>query len=251
MVVGDGRFADTMTPKDEKDYTRAWVSALLEDDKKRAILKQFNEKDTKGFSWVKAVGYTSMRVVVSEEQPDLVGKHISELAAELGKSEFDVIADLVTDPGLNINITLGSVAPDNVRNFLKQPWNMVSSDGAWSDLGDLVIAHPRSTGTYPRILGKYVRQEGLLDLSEAIYKMSTFPANFLGLGKRGYIREGYTADIAIFKPDQIIDKSDWVHPERLSVGMVHVIVGGALALQDGKITGKMTGQYINHRALTH
>jgi len=89
-----------MVPKDEKNYTREWVAALLNDPEKRSFLKRFNEKGTESFSWAKAVGYTSMRVVVSAEQPDLVGKHISELAQGLDKSEFDVIADMITNPEL-------------------------------------------------------------------------------------------------------------------------------------------------------
>ena len=237
---------EDMMPKEAKDHNRSWVATLLKDPAKRAFLKQFNEQDTKGFSWARAVGYTSMRVVVSVEQPDLVGKHISELAEELGKSEFAVIADMITDPGLTINITLGSVLEENVQAFLKQPWNMVSSDGAWSDIGEMAIAHPRSTGSYPRVLGRYVREQGLLDLSEAIYKMSTLPAEFLSLGKRGHIQEGYVADIAIFDPEKIIDRSDWVHPERMSTGMIHVLVGGKFALRAEKITGAMVGQFVRH-----
>lgn len=237
---------EDMQPKQEKDYSRKWVAALLIDPVKRAYLKKFNEVDTEGFSWVKAVGYTSMRVVVSEEQKDLIGKHISELATELNKSEFDVIADMVTNPKLNINITLGSVEEDNVRKLLVQPWNMVSSDGAYSDTGGLAISHPRSTGSYPRVLGRYVRDEGLLDFSEAIYKIATFPSNFIGLGNRGYIKEGYIADITIFDPKTIIDRSDWVHPERLSEGVSYVIIDGKFALKEGKMTSTMVGRFIPH-----
>jgi len=141
---------------------------------------------------------------------------------------------------------LGSVLEENVRALITQPWNMISSDGVWSEGEEMIISHPRSTGSFPRILGKYVRQEGLLDLPEAIYKMSAFPADFLGLGKRGYIREGYVADIAIFDPDTIIDRSDWVHPERLSTGMVHVLINGKLALQNEKMKKSMTGKFIKH-----
>ena len=235
-----------LMPEDEKELSRDWIASLLNDSKSRMKLRQFNETEKDNFSWAKAVGYFSMRVVVSKEQPDLVGKHISELAIELNKSEFDVIADMVTDPNLNINITLGSVLEENVRQFLRQPWNMISSDGEWSKASSDKVSHPRSTGSFPRVLGRYVRNEGLLDLSEAVYKMSAFPANFLGLGKRGYIREGYIADIAIFDSNTISDKSDWVHPERLSVGMKYVLVNGKLALDNSVMTDKMSGQFVKH-----
>jgi len=236
-----------MMPEGEVKPSRTWVASLLNDPRKRAQLDRFNNKETTGFSWAKAVGYTSMRIVVSDKRPELIGKHISELSQELGKNEFDVIADMITNPELDINITLGSVVEENVRKYLQQPWNMVSSDGAWSDNGDMDIAHPRSTGSFPRVLGKYVRQEGLLDLSEAIYKMSSFPADFLGLEKRGYILKDYIADIAIFDPEKIIDRSDWVHPEKLSDGMIHVLIDGKLVLKNGEMTDRMIGSFVRHK----
>lgn len=237
-----------MRPKDGSKPTHKGVAALLGDPEKREKIRHATEdKKAAGFSWIKAVGYTSMRIVVSDEKLALVGKYFTELAKEQGKSEFDVIADMIIDPTLNVNMVVGSVGAENVRNFLRQPWNMVSSDGAWSDdERTMTIAHPRSTGTYPRILEKYVREEKLLTLPDAIYHMSGFPADFLGLGKRGYIRKGYAADIAIFDPETIAEKSDWVHPERLSEGMVHVLIDGKFVLENAKITKEMPGRFVPH-----
>ena len=238
---------ETMQPKNEKGYNRDFISKLLKEPTKRAQLKIYNEENKEHFSWVKAVGYSSMRIVVSESRPNLVGKHISELAIEWAQSPFDVMSDLITNPKLNINITYGSVLEKNVQNFLMQPWNMISSDGAWSsDSKTMLKTHPRSTGTYPRILGRYVRESGLLDLSEAIFKISAFPAKFLGLGKRGLIKKGYVADITIFDANKVIDQSTWVHPERLSVGIKYVLVNGEIALADGKMTTRMAGRFIKH-----
>lgn len=237
-----------MMPTGSKGLTRGWVAGLLKNSETRKKLKEFNEEASTDFSWVKAVGYTSMRIVVCNEQPELVGTHISELAQARGKDAFDVVADLITNEDVNVNITLGSVAEDNVRQLLVQPWNMISSDGAWSDAaGKNAVSHPRSTGTYPRVLGRYVREEGLLDLSAAIYKMTSFPANFLGLSQRGKIQEGFVADIAIFDPKEIIDQSDWVNPARLSIGMKYVLVNGKLALDNAKMTGEMSGRFLRRQ----
>ena len=238
---------EAMQPANKRDYNRELISNLLKDPAKRAELKKYNETNKDKFTWIKAVGYKSMRIVVSKERPNLVGKHISELASEWSESAFDVMSELIINPELNVNITYGSVLERNVQNFLMQPWNMISSDGAWSsDSKTMLKTHPRSTGTYPGILGRYVRETGLLDLSEAIYKMSAFPAKFLGLGKRGLIKEGYIADITIFDANTIIDRSTWVHPERLSVGVKYVLVNGKFAVADGKMTAKMTGQFVRH-----
>lgn len=232
-----------LQPKDQ-DVDRQWLISLLGDTNRRQELREYNEKGIKGFSWIKAVGYTSMRVIVSEQKPDLIGKHISEIARTRNQAEFDVISDLILDTNLDVNVTLGSTAESDVQNIMIQPWNMISSDGVWGGEG-LGLNHPRSTGTYPKILGHYVRELGILDLENAIYKMSTFPANFIGFGQRGEVKEGFVADLVIFDPNTVRARSDWGHPEHYSEGMVHVLVGGELVLSNGRMTGSLPGKFVS------
>ena len=104
--------------------------------------------------------------------------------------------------------------------------------------------HPRSTGTFPRVLGHYVREKKLLSLTEAIRKMTSFPADFVGLRSRGRLAEGSPADITIFDPETIIDRSTYEEPNLMPEGVVHVFVNGVAVLQDGELTGEAPGIFL-------
>ncbi|MFC3052602.1 N-acyl-D-amino-acid deacylase family protein [Kordiimonas pumila] len=247
MIALPEQFAESQNKDDAygsaKD--RATLKTLLAVQENLPSIAAFNEAGGRGFSWVDAVGYTAMRIVDAPENPELVGKHISELASEWAVSGFEALARIIVNSSQPILMTLGSVEESNVQKLLVQPWNMVSSDGAWADASkELRMHHPRSTGSFPRVVGHYARDLKLMSMEEAIRKMTSFPVAFMGLGKRGIIREGYVADIAIFNPDEIVDRSTWVDPDLMSVGMVDVIVAGKLVLKDGKPTGTASGTFI-------
>ena len=128
-----------------------------------------------------------------------------------------------------------------MRRLMIQPWNMIASDGGYADGSDAPTGHPRGTGTFPRLLGHYVRDEGVLALEEAVRKITTLPADFHGISDRGRIAPGARADIAVFDPRAIIDRSDWDHPQRFAEGVIHVLVNGVPVLRDGEMTGEAPG----------
>jgi len=101
--------------------------------------------------------------------------------------------------------------------------------------------HPRAYGTFPRILGKYVRQDKTLSMEEAIRKMTALPAERVGLSHRGYIREGYAADLVVFDPDSVIDKATYTQPHQYPEGIIHVIVNGKLVVENAKHTSQKPG----------
>lgn len=130
---------------------------------------------------------------------------------------------------------------EEIATALKAPFVMVASDELYN--GDK--GHPRGAGTFPRVLGKYVREENILDLEDALYKMTKFPAEKLQLKTKGQIKLGYDADITIFDPDEIIDQADFIKdPTAPPIGIEHVIVNGVLGICDGKRTKSNAGQYI-------
>jgi N-acyl-D-amino-acid deacylase len=126
---------------------------------------------------------------------------------------------------------------DDVRHLLVQPWLIHCTDGLMG--GE---PHPRTYGTYPKILGHYVRDEGLMSMEEAIRKMTSLPAWRLGLPDRGVIREGAYADITIFNPATVIDSSTFENPRQFPVGIEHVFVNGVHAVRDGRETGNLAGR---------
>ena len=179
---------------------------------------------------------------------------------ELRKYEGWRIADIMKDrqlssPELVIELTLAengqlgkinfSMSEENVAMQLKKPWVVLGSDaGGWDPDSATGLTHPRAYGTYPRVLGKYVRQDSLFTLEEAVRKMSGAVAARLQLRDRGLLREGMYADVAIFDPATVIDRATFEQPHQLSEGVKHVFVNGVAVLSDGRHTGATPGRVV-------
>ena len=223
----------------------AQLKAALGDPDTRALLKEASENGINGgFAWLKATSYTSMRITSSSDYPELVGVYLSEIAEMRGQDPFDAVADLIIGASQPVNLTLGAIKEHDVRRLLVQPWNMTASDGGYADGSESPAGHPRSAGTFPRLLGHYVRDEGVLPLEEAVRKITLLPADFHGMSDRGRLAAGMRADVAIFDPATIIDRSDWDHPQRFSEGVIHVLVNGVPVLRNGEMTGEAPGEVV-------
>jgi N-acyl-D-aspartate/D-glutamate deacylase len=237
-----------VVPRDLRAQARFDLKAALKDGTVRARLKEASENGIDGgFAWLKATGYSSMRITTSPEQPALVGRYLSQLAEERRVDPFDLVADLVVGSTKPIGITLGAIKEDDVRLLMVQPWNMIASDGGYADSKTDAMGHPRSTGTFPRVLGHYVREVKLLSLEEAVRKMTSLPADWSGLRDRGRIAEGQAADLVIFDPRTIADRSTWSEPSKMAVGVRDVLVNGVLVLESGALTGAAPGRYLRAR----
>ncbi len=187
-----------------------------------------------------------------EPNPSFEGKTLAEVAKEMGMSVIDAAIKLVEIAAMEkkgVGIVNFNQSEENVRKIMTKPWVMVGTDGyALKPEGILAkgVAHPRSYGTFPRILGRYVREEKLLILEEAVRKMTSLPANKLGLKDRGIIREGMAADIVIFDPRSIIDRATYMKPHQYPKGIEYVIVNGELVVEKGEHTGKLPGRVLKH-----
>jgi N-acyl-D-amino-acid deacylase len=235
-------------PKDLRGQAGFDLKAALRDPGIRARIKESSENGVDGgFSWLKATGYTSMRVTTSPEQPALVGKYLSELADQRKLERFDLVAELILAATRPIGITLGAIKEADVRALMVQPWNMIASDGGYADAKTATMGHPRSTGTFPRVLGHYVRVVKLFTLEEAVRKMTSLPADWSGLRDRGRIQEGQAADLVIFDSRTIADRSTWSEPSKMAVGVRDVLVNGEFVLRGGELTGKASGRYLRAR----
>lgn len=227
--------------EEEPDFD---LSAALRDPGRRAAIRETSENGVEGgFAWLKATGYSSMRITTSPDYPELVGRYLSVLAEERGVDGFDLVADLYLGADEPVGITLGAIKEADVRELMVQPWNMIASDGAYAD-GETARGHPRGAGTFPRFLGHYVRDEGVLPLEEAVRKITSLPASFHGFGDRGRIAPGQVADIAVFDAERIVDRSTWEEPQRYAEGVVHVLVNGVPVLRDEAMTGEAPGGFV-------
>ncbi|MGH9322417.1 MAG: N-acyl-D-amino-acid deacylase family protein [Vicinamibacteria bacterium] len=220
------------------------LRAALRDPVKRRVLRKTSEQGIDGgFAWLKATGYSHMRITSAPGAPELVGRYLSELAEERKQTGFDLVSELIIESEGPIGITLGAIAEEDVQALLVQSWNMIASDGGYPG-GDPGEGHPRSAGTFPRVLGHYVRELEVLGLEDAVRKMTSLPASNIGLRDRGRLAEGAAADLVVFDPETILDRSTWEEPHRYSEGIRHALVNGVFAIRNEALTGATSGRHL-------
>ena len=137
------------------------------------------------------------------------------------------------------------MSEENVRKKIMLPWVSFDSDaGSYSDISKDFITHPRAFGSFARVLGKYVREEKLITMEEAIRRLTGFPANNLGIKNRGYLKPGYFADVVVFDPELIEDKATFEKPLQFAVGVEDVFVNGVQVLSGSEHTGEYPGRFV-------
>jgi dihydroorotase/N-acyl-D-amino-acid deacylase len=175
------------------------------------------------------------------------GKRLAEIAAEQKKDPLDALFDFILADHAQTGAIFFMMSEDDMRAALRAPFVSICTDsGARATDGPLAgsKSHPRGWGSYPRILGRYVREEHLLSLESAIHKMTGLSARKVGLRERGELREGYFADITIFDPQSVIDRATFEQPNQYPEGIKYVLINGQITVDDGKHTGKLAGQVL-------
>lgn len=174
--------------------------------------------------------------------PDYVGKSISQIAQESSRSPWDVIFDLLAQEGFGCMAVFFMMCEEDISRIMADPWTMVGSDGMPS-LGAGRI-HPRMSGAFPRVLGRYVRERRLLSLEEAVRKMTSLPARIFGLKDKGLLKEGMDADLVLLDPEKIKDRATYQEPYLSPEGICFVMVNGQLVAKGVKLTGSRPGKVI-------
>ena len=177
----------------------------------------------------------------------LTGKTLSEVAAMRGKSPEETAMDLVIEDDSRVGAVYFLMSEDNVRRQIALPWVSFGSDeGSLAPEGVFLKSnpHPRAYGNFARLLGRYVRDEQIIPLSEAIRRLTSLPASNLKLQRRGSLRAGNYADIVVFDPQEIQDHADFANPHRYSTGVLHVFVNGVQVLERGEHTGATPGRVV-------
>jgi N-acyl-D-amino-acid deacylase len=198
-------------------------------------------------SWEKVL----ISSVFSEKNRNLQGKNILEAAKERGKEPYDFIRDLLIEEKDLVGMIAFTMSEDNLKKILAHPLVGVGCDGsAVAPYGILgrYKPHPRSYGTFPRVLGKYVREEKILPLEEMIKKMTSIPARRFGFEKRGGLKPGFCADLVVFDPDKIEDRATWVNPHQYPAGIEYVIVNGEIVVDHGEHSGRLPGKILKKKA---
>jgi N-acyl-D-amino-acid deacylase len=181
----------------------------------------------------------------SEKLKPLTGKSLAEVAKIRGKDPIETIMDLIAEDQSRIETIYFLMSEENVKKELAKPWISFGSDEASQAPEGVFLKsnpHPRAYGNFARLLGKYVRDEKVIPLAEAVRRLSGLPATNLGLDHRGFIKEGMFADMVVFDPATIADRATFEEPHRYAVGVKHVFVNGVQVLKDGEHTGAKPGR---------
>jgi len=175
------------------------------------------------------------------------GKSLGEVAALRGTSPEETAMDLIVQDSTRVEVAYFLMTEDNIRKQIVLPWVSFGSDaGSYTNEGVFLksSAHPRAYGNFARVIGKYVRDEKLLSLQQAIYKLAKLPAVNLKLEKRGELKVGYYADVIIFDPAKVKDQASYDKPHQYSLGMIHVFVNGIQVLKNNVHTGATPGRFV-------
>jgi N-acyl-D-amino-acid deacylase len=216
--------------------------ARLRDPKARIRLREIVERDGDWDNKVLASGWEAIRVA-STESHSFEGKPLTEVAADLDCQPFDAMIYLLVTERLRVTMTVEAMHEEDVQRVLSDSHTMIGSDGLPPGLGGK--PHPRVSGTFPRVLSRYVRDHPVLSLPAAIHKMTSLPATAFGIPERGMLAEGAMADIAVFDALSIKDNATYDSPLEAPSGVRWVVVNGDLAVTDGRYAGTRYGRRLS------
>jgi N-acyl-D-amino-acid deacylase len=234
--------------------TREELLARLRDPAVRAELRRELAPGSPG--WVgsqvqEAGGWHGVMVgsVHNEADRPYQGLRMDEVARKMGEDPVDALCDLLLREGGSAGAIYFLMDEADLRTALVQPWVGIGSDGSAvnPEMPFAGFPHPRFYGTFPRVLARYVREQRVLALPDAIRKMTSLPAQIVGLSDRGLLRPGMAADIVVFDPEHIADRATFENPRQYAVGIAYVVVNGQVVFEQGRHTGARPGRVLRHQ----
>jgi len=236
-----------MPPRIQAGGYEAWAQRLQDPLIREQLIAEIATPQASWENLYLAAGGADGLLLMGFKNPDLkplTGKTLAEVAAMRGKGPIETAMDLVIEDGSRVGTAYFIMSEENIVKKIQQPWMSFGSDaGAPATELPFTLSgnHPRAYGNFARVYAKYVRDEGVLTLADAVRKMTSLPAENLKLRERGRLKEGYFADIVVFDPDTIQDHSVFDNPHQYSTGVNHVVVNGVQVLKDGDHTGATPG----------
>ncbi len=247
-TAGQNNLRSIIPPWAHDGGNRAMLERLKAPDARQRIRKDILEGISGWYNHYLAVGSDWNRMLlVGFSQPKnqpYVGKRMSELIAGRGGDPVDVLLDVLLEENGSVRTVFFHHSEEDMQFALKQPYVSVGSDGSAISPTEGLHPHPRWFGTFPRVLGRYVRELKTLELGEAIAKITSMNADKIGIRDRGRLESGYWADVAIFDPGTVIDRATFEAPQQYPVGVEYVIVNGEIVIDQGEHTGALPGQVI-------
>lgn len=249
-IAGSTSLAACLPPWAQEGGVDKMLARLRDPQTRQRLKKEISEDQTEWENIYLGSGGPSgvlIGSVVNRELDSLQGKRISEIAAEQKKDPLDTVFDLILADHGQTGAIYFMMSEADMRAAMQSPFVSFCTDsGSRATDGPLAgsKSHPRGWGSYPRILGRYVRDEKLLSLESAIHKMTGAPAARVGLRDRGVLKEGMFADITIFDPAKVIDKATFESPNQYPVGIEYVLVNGKISVDKGQRTSALSGRVL-------
>lgn len=219
----------------------------LGDSDARSRMKRDMEDGVDGwFSLLKGVGWDKI-IVTNCRDASAIGKSVAQIAEGRGKDGFDTCFDLLVENMGQVSIVFFNIGDEDLERILRHPAGMIGSDSSSSAVDGTLARgkpHPRSFGTFARVLGHYARDKGVISLEEAIRKMTMMPSRKLRLYDRGLLRPGMKADMVVFDPATVGDRATYLDPFQYAAGVETVVVNGRVAVMDGENTGEKAGEVL-------
>ncbi len=225
----------------------AWIARLKDPATRARVVREIAQPGGDWESLYRAAGSAENVLLVAfknDKLKPMTGKTLEEVARLRGKTPEETIVDLVVEDGSRVGTIYFLMDEENLRKELKQPWVSVCSDeGSYAPEGIFLKSnpHPRAYGAFARVLGRYVREQKVIPMEDAIRRLTSLPAENLKLDRRGRLKEGYFADVVVFDPARVADEATYDRPHRYATGVEAVLVNGTLVLDRGEHTGAKPG----------
>lgn len=245
-----------MPPWVQEGGNAAWYARLRDPAVRARVATEMRQEDAGWNNTLREAGGADNVLIASLRNPvlkPLIGKTLAAIAAERGVSAEEAAMGLVAEDESRVGSIYFLMSEDEVRRKVALPYMSFGSDGTAVSAEGVFLKsnlHPRGYGNFARVLARYVREEQVITLEDAVRRMTAHPASVLGLRDRGRLQAGYHADIVVFDPAAIQDHATYVEPHQYATGVSHVIVNGVLALQDGEPTEARPGRFVRGRGWT-
>ncbi len=249
-IAGATGLDAAMPPWVQEGGYEKWAARLQKPEIRKKVIQEMKTPTTQWENLYLGAGSAENVLLIGFKNDSLkylTGKTLAEIAKMRGKSPEETAIDLVVQDGSRVGTAYFMMSEENVKKQIALPYMSFGSDAeSLAPEGSFLKynPHPRAYGNVARLLGKYVREEKIIPLEEAIRKLTSLSAEKLRVKRRGWLKEGYFADIVVFDADKIQDHATFEKPHQYATGMVHVFVNGVQVLQDGEHTGAKAGRFI-------
>ncbi|CAB1056807.1 N-acyl-D-amino-acid deacylase (EC [Olavius sp. associated proteobacterium Delta 1] len=244
--AGSTFLAAALPPSFQAQGPQAFAEKLKEPAVRQAVMDEIESGS--GAPWenlIKGAGFENIIISAAPRHEHYIGKSIVQIAEMETRKPYDVFFDLLIKEQMEAGMVIFMMDEADIVRIMQDPITMIGTDGI-PGFGSSKV-HPRMHGTFPRVLGRYVREKAAISLEAAIRKMTSLPAQTFGLYKKGILRQGLDADIVVFDPQSIIDNATFENPAQPPEGISHVIVNGEPAVEHGQIMGATSGQVLRRK----